>query len=50
MVSTESLGEYCGWFIVMWWSWCSSALYSARYDNGGKMIIIEKKYIHSVDD
>ncbi|CAO3625915.1 unnamed protein product [Cunninghamella blakesleeana] len=42
MVSTDSLGEYCGWFVVMWWSWCSSALYSARYDNGDVMHHIYK--------
>ncbi|CAO3618416.1 unnamed protein product [Cunninghamella echinulata] len=42
MVDSSSLGEYAGWFVVMWWSWCSSALYSARYDNGDVMHHIYK--------
>ncbi|KAI9304417.1 bacterial low temperature requirement A protein-domain-containing protein [Cunninghamella echinulata] len=42
MVDSASLGEYAGWFVVMWWSWCSSALYSARYDNGDVMHHIYK--------
>ncbi|KAM3581438.1 hypothetical protein VKS41_006263 [Umbelopsis sp. WA50703] len=30
----STLANYVGWFVVMWWSWCSSALYSSRYDTG----------------
>ncbi|KAG1048263.1 hypothetical protein G6F43_009336 [Rhizopus delemar] len=28
------MGKYVAWFVVMWWTWCSSALYSSRYDSG----------------
>ncbi|ORZ19573.1 bacterial low temperature requirement A protein-domain-containing protein [Absidia repens] len=42
MVGSSSLATYVGWFVVMWWTWCSSALYSARYDNGDVMHHIYK--------
>ncbi|KAI8344611.1 bacterial low temperature requirement A protein-domain-containing protein [Chlamydoabsidia padenii] len=42
MVDSSSLAAYVGWFVVMWWTWCSSALYSARYDNGDVMHHIYK--------
>ncbi|ORX56319.1 hypothetical protein DM01DRAFT_1334792 [Hesseltinella vesiculosa] len=42
MVGSGDLAEYAGWFVVMWWTWCSSALYSARYDNGDVMHHIYK--------
>ncbi|KAI8086234.1 bacterial low temperature requirement A protein-domain-containing protein [Halteromyces radiatus] len=42
MVDSVSLSIYVGWFVVMWWTWCSSALYSARYDNGDVMHHIYK--------
>ncbi|CAO3587011.1 unnamed protein product [Absidia cylindrospora] len=42
MVSSDSLAIYIGWFVIMWWTWCSSALYSARYDNGDVMHHIYK--------
>ncbi|KAI7898703.1 bacterial low temperature requirement A protein-domain-containing protein [Cokeromyces recurvatus] len=32
--SIDSLNTYAAWFVVMWWTWCSSALYSSRYDRG----------------
>ncbi|OBZ91484.1 hypothetical protein A0J61_00458 [Choanephora cucurbitarum] len=32
--SADNLGTYAAWFVVMWWTWCSSALYSSRYDRG----------------
>ncbi|KAG2210299.1 hypothetical protein INT47_003284 [Mucor saturninus] len=32
--SLSSLGTYAAWFVIMWWTWCSSALYSSRYDHG----------------
>ncbi|GAA5798003.1 bacterial low temperature requirement A protein-domain-containing protein [Helicostylum pulchrum] len=32
--SLPNLGTYAAWFVVMWWTWCSSALYSSRYDRG----------------
>ncbi|CAO3606936.1 unnamed protein product [Mucor hiemalis] len=31
--TVENLGTYAAWFVVMWWTWCSSALYSSRYDS-----------------
>ncbi|KAI9285888.1 bacterial low temperature requirement A protein-domain-containing protein [Umbelopsis sp. AD052] len=34
IVNGSTLANYVGWFVVMWWSWCSSALYSSRYDTG----------------
>ncbi|KAG1408969.1 hypothetical protein G6F60_001029 [Rhizopus arrhizus] len=34
IVSHEQIGKYVAWFVVMWWTWCSSALYSSRYDSG----------------
>jgi len=34
IVDGGTLANYVGWFVVMWWSWCSSALYSSRYDSG----------------
>ncbi|KAI8977110.1 bacterial low temperature requirement A protein-domain-containing protein [Mycotypha africana] len=30
--SYSNLNTYAAWFVVMWWTWCSSALYSSRYD------------------
>lgn len=33
IVDQEQLGIYASWFVVMWWTWCASALYSSRYDN-----------------
>ncbi|KAI8065692.1 bacterial low temperature requirement A protein-domain-containing protein [Gongronella butleri] len=42
MVSSSDLAEYAGWFVIMWWTWCSSALYSARYDNSDVMHHIYK--------
>ncbi|KAI8636623.1 bacterial low temperature requirement A protein-domain-containing protein [Parasitella parasitica] len=30
--SVATLNTYAAWFVVMWWTWCSSALYSSRYD------------------
>ncbi|KAL7315648.1 hypothetical protein PS15m_004838 [Mucor circinelloides] len=30
--SIATLNTYAAWFVVMWWTWCSSALYSSRYD------------------
>ncbi|KAF7724578.1 hypothetical protein EC973_000886 [Apophysomyces ossiformis] len=33
MANGESLGRYVAWFVVMWWTWCSSALYTSRYDS-----------------
>ncbi|KAL0084884.1 bacterial low temperature requirement A protein-domain-containing protein [Phycomyces blakesleeanus] len=38
----EQLGIYAAWFVVMWWTWCSSALYSSRYDSGDVMHHIYK--------
>ncbi|KAI9481656.1 MAG: bacterial low temperature requirement A protein-domain-containing protein [Benjaminiella poitrasii] len=32
--SISSLNTYAAWFVVMWWTWCSGALYSSRYDRG----------------
>ncbi|KAG1473978.1 hypothetical protein G6F56_000637 [Rhizopus delemar] len=32
--SPDLIGKYVAWFVVMWWTWCSSALYSSRYDSG----------------
>ncbi|KAI8082476.1 bacterial low temperature requirement A protein-domain-containing protein [Gilbertella persicaria] len=32
--SVDNIGTYAAWFVVMWWTWCSSALYSSRYDRG----------------
>jgi hypothetical protein len=37
-----NVNTYAAWFVVMWWTWCSSALYSSRYDNGGKKKILER--------
>jgi low temperature requirement protein LtrA len=39
IVDGTTLANYVGWFVVMWWSWCSSALYSSRYDTGGMKCI-----------
>ncbi|KAI7866721.1 bacterial low temperature requirement A protein-domain-containing protein [Spinellus fusiger] len=33
----EQLGTYAAWFVVMWWTWCSSAFYSSRYDSADVM-------------
>lgn len=45
IVDGTTLANYVGWFVVMWWSWCSSALYSSRYDTGGmKFYFICKHY------
>ncbi|KAI9023541.1 bacterial low temperature requirement A protein-domain-containing protein [Phycomyces nitens] len=38
----EQLGIYAAWFVVMWWTWCSSALYSSRYDSADVMHHIYK--------
>ncbi|KAI9246858.1 bacterial low temperature requirement A protein-domain-containing protein [Sporodiniella umbellata] len=27
-----SLGLYTEWFIITWWAWCASSLYTARFD------------------
>ncbi|KAG0165959.1 hypothetical protein DFQ28_003309 [Apophysomyces sp. BC1034] len=42
MANGESLGRYVAWFVVMWWTWCSSALYSSRYDSADVMHHIYK--------
>ncbi|KAG1150103.1 hypothetical protein G6F37_005372 [Rhizopus arrhizus] len=34
ITSSTLMGKYVAWFVVMWWTWCSSALYSSRYDSG----------------
>ncbi|RCH90243.1 hypothetical protein CU098_005311, partial [Rhizopus stolonifer] len=28
----DSLGLYTQWFIIAWWAWCASSLYTARFD------------------
>ncbi|RCH81671.1 hypothetical protein CU098_002023, partial [Rhizopus stolonifer] len=28
----SSLGLYTEWFIITWWAWCASSLYTARFD------------------
>ncbi|KAI8378189.1 bacterial low temperature requirement A protein-domain-containing protein [Choanephora cucurbitarum] len=28
----SSLGLYAQWFIITWWGWCASSLYTARFD------------------
>ncbi|KAI8387046.1 bacterial low temperature requirement A protein-domain-containing protein [Blakeslea trispora] len=28
----ESLGLYAQWFVITWWAWCASSLYTARFD------------------
>ncbi|KAI9322611.1 bacterial low temperature requirement A protein-domain-containing protein [Dichotomocladium elegans] len=32
IVDQTQLGIYAAWFVVVWWTWCSGAMYSARYD------------------
>ncbi|EIE87424.1 hypothetical protein RO3G_12135 [Rhizopus delemar RA 99-880] len=27
-----SLGLYTEWFVITWWAWCASSLYTARFD------------------
>ncbi|KAI8991148.1 bacterial low temperature requirement A protein-domain-containing protein [Mycotypha africana] len=27
-----SLGVYAQWFVITWWAWCASSLYTARFD------------------
>ncbi|PHZ17910.1 uncharacterized protein RHIMIDRAFT_13656 [Rhizopus microsporus ATCC 52813] len=34
ITDSHGIGKYFAWFVVMWWTWCSSALYSSRYDSG----------------
>ncbi|KAI8878179.1 hypothetical protein K501DRAFT_326161 [Backusella circina FSU 941] len=34
IAGVQDIGNYALWFVVMWWTWCSSALYSSRYDRG----------------
>ncbi|CEG63039.1 hypothetical protein RMATCC62417_00251 [Rhizopus microsporus] len=34
ITSSNGIGKYFAWFVVMWWTWCASALYSSRYDSG----------------
>ncbi|ORE13268.1 hypothetical protein BCV71DRAFT_251887 [Rhizopus microsporus] len=29
----SSLGLYAQWFIITWWAWCASSLYTARFDS-----------------
>lgn len=33
IVDSHELGVYAAWFVVVWWTWCASALYSSRYDS-----------------
>ncbi|KAL9542607.1 hypothetical protein MBANPS3_008531 [Mucor bainieri] len=28
----SSLGLYAQWFIITWWAWCASSLYTSRFD------------------
>ncbi|KAI9316794.1 bacterial low temperature requirement A protein-domain-containing protein [Dichotomocladium elegans] len=28
----SSLGTYAQWFIITWWAWCASSLYTARFN------------------
>ncbi|CAO3624563.1 unnamed protein product [Mucor hiemalis] len=28
----DSLGLYAQWFVITWWAWCASSLYTARFD------------------
>ncbi|CEP19216.1 hypothetical protein [Parasitella parasitica] len=28
----QSLGLYAQWFIITWWAWCASSLYTSRFD------------------
>lgn len=37
IVDQHELGIYAAWFVVVWWSWCSAALYSSRYDTSDVM-------------
>ncbi|KAI8636482.1 bacterial low temperature requirement A protein-domain-containing protein [Parasitella parasitica] len=28
----QSLGLYAQWFVITWWAWCASSLYTSRFD------------------
>ncbi|KAI8068992.1 bacterial low temperature requirement A protein-domain-containing protein [Thamnidium elegans] len=38
----ESLALYTQWFVITWWSWCASSLYTSRFDTDDVMHHIYK--------
>ncbi|RUS27885.1 bacterial low temperature requirement A protein-domain-containing protein [Jimgerdemannia flammicorona] len=37
IVNFVTLGQYAGWFVILWWSWTASSLYTTRFDTNDVM-------------